>query len=98
MMKNKILPLAIMLVISFFSLADEVKPSIKDSHQSISLININQADQQALSLLKGVGKKKAQAIIEFRENNGNFNSIEELLNVKGIGREILESNRSRLTI
>ena len=56
-------------------------------------VNINTADAQALSKnIKGVGLKKAQAIIAYREQNGEFKSIEDLKKVKGIGNKLLEKN------
>ena len=48
-------------------------------------ININKASQKKLTYLAGIGPKTAQKIIEYRENNGDFQSKEDLLKVKGIG-------------
>ncbi|WP_286731021.1 ComEA family DNA-binding protein [Acinetobacter sp. UBA1297] len=66
------------------------------STEKVSL-NRGTADQlqQALS---GVGEKKAQAIVEYRNKNGKFNSIEDLQKVKGIGPKLFEKNKSRLTL
>ncbi|ODS23096.1 hypothetical protein AB835_10585 [Candidatus Endobugula sertula] len=62
-------------------------------------IDINQASaEQISSVLKGVGLKKAQAIVEWRESNGEFTSIEQLLEVQGIGEKTLEVNRLKVTI
>lgn len=56
-------------------------------------ININTADVQALSKnIKGVGLKKAQAIVAFRDKNGKFKTIQDLKKVKGIGSKLLEKN------
>lgn len=52
-------------------------------------ININQASNKQLAEIKGIGTKKAQAIIDYREANGNFVSLEQLLKVKGIGKTML---------
>ncbi|MEK5761141.1 helix-hairpin-helix domain-containing protein, partial [Acinetobacter variabilis] len=49
-------------------------------------------------VLSGVGEKKAQAIVEYRNKNGKFNSIEDLQKVKGIGPKLFEKNKSRLTL
>ncbi|MFT5899033.1 MAG: competence protein ComEA [Glaciecola sp.] len=48
-------------------------------------IDINKADAGQLTALPGVGVKKAEEIVKYRELNGNFNSVDELVNVKGIG-------------
>ncbi len=54
-----------------------------------SLININQATIDQLASLPGLGAKKAKAIIEYRELNGKFTDVRELVNVKGIGPKLL---------
>ncbi len=51
-------------------------------------LNINTADVSQLSKLPGIGKKKAQAIIDYREAKGNFTSLEDLKMVKGIGKKL----------
>ncbi len=51
-------------------------------------IDINKADCDSLTRLEGVGEALAQAIISYRENNGGFNNIEEIMNVHGIGEGI----------
>jgi competence protein ComEA len=62
-------------------------------------LNLNTADAQALqSGLIGIGQVKAQAIVEYREANGPFTSVDELLEVKGIGASTLEKNRARLSL
>ena len=62
-------------------------------------VNINQASADVLDLaLDGVGAKKAQAIVDFREAHGPFRAIEDLAKVKGIGFGTLERNRSRITV
>ena len=62
-------------------------------------ININTADKETLmTVIKGVGEKKAEAIIAYREQNGSFKSIDELTNIKGIDVGIIEKNKEKLTI
>lgn len=61
-------------------------------------ININSATIEQFMLLKGVGQKKAQAIVSYREINGAFVTISDLTNVKGIGEKLIEANRSLLTM
>jgi len=48
--------------------------------------------------LSGIGAGKAQAIVAHRESNGAFTSVDELLEVKGIGKSLLDKNRERLTV
>lgn len=64
-----------------------------------SPININQANaQQIAENLKGVGIKKAQAIVQYREKIGGFQSQDQLLNVKGIGAATLEKNEGNILL
>ena len=62
-------------------------------------INLNTADAEMLQReLAGVGEAKAKAIVAYREANGEFASIDELLEVKGIGKAILEKNRDKVSL
>ena len=69
------------------------------SDAKVVTININTADEATLQReLSGVGPVKARAIVAYREANGDFASIDELLEVKGIGKVILERNRDKIVI
>ncbi|GAA0408716.1 hypothetical protein GCM10008933_43640 [Paenibacillus motobuensis] len=57
------------------------------------LININTAGVTELQEIPGIGEKKAQAIIHFRNENGPFQSVDDLTKVKGIGAKMLEKMR-----
>lgn len=61
------------------------------------LINVNTATASQLCSLKGIGEKKAAAIIQYRDEHGDFTSVDQLLNVPGIGEKLLESFRDRIT-
>lgn len=70
-----------------------------DAAAQAALVNINSADAATLDReLHGIGAVKAQAIVEYREANGPFASVDELLEVKGIGAATLEKNRPKLSI
>ncbi|MNQ43272.1 ComE operon protein 1 [compost metagenome] len=72
-----------------------VAVSTKDSGK----LNINSADAVALQdTMVGIGDAKAKAIVQHREENGPFSSVDDLLEVKGIGAKTLEKNRDRLTV
>lgn len=61
-------------------------------------ININQADSKELCELNGIGESKALAIIQYREENGRFASIEELKSVSGIGDKTYEKIKDDITV
>ena len=63
------------------------------------IVNINKADAAALAQnLNGIGEAKAQKIIEYREQHGGFQSIDELANVPGIGAKTVERNRDSISL
>ena len=87
---------------------DENPPEIsRNSNVNIDLdneqefeypLNLNEATQEALESLPGIGPVKAAEIIAYREKIGAFLSVDELLNIKGIGPATLESVREYLII
>lgn len=63
------------------------------------LVNINEANSDALAMhLKGVGAKKAEAIVAHRKENGLFAEVGELVKVKGIGKGLLEKNLENISL
>nr|WP_180206798.1 helix-hairpin-helix domain-containing protein [Pseudomonas sp. SbOxS1]NYU07081.1 helix-hairpin-helix domain-containing protein [Pseudomonas sp. SbOxS1] len=62
-------------------------------------VDLNKADAPTLQReLSGVGEAKAKAIVTYRETNGPFASVEELLEVKGFGKALLDKNREKLQV
>ena len=64
----------------------------------IQPISLNRATQTELETLPGIGEKKAQAILAYRNAHGRFRSCEELLEVEGIGEATLEGLLPYLTL
>ena len=62
------------------------------------LININKADIQGLTSLPGIGPAKAEAIISYREENGGFKSVQDLMEVTGIGQKTFEKLETYITV
>ncbi|WP_087971735.1 helix-hairpin-helix domain-containing protein [Oceanobacillus rekensis] len=61
-------------------------------------VKINYATQTEIETLSGIGPSKAQAIIQYREENGFFNTLEDLLQVSGIGQKTLENLQEEIQI
>lgn len=73
--------------------------STSDSSESITgKINLNNASNSQLDSLPGIGSAYAQRIIDYREANGGFHSIEEIKNIKGIGEKTFEKLKDLITI
>lgn len=61
-------------------------------------INLNTATEAELQTISGIGAKKAQEIIRFRDEQGPFKTVEELKNVSGIGEKTVERLKDMLTV
>lgn len=70
----------------------------KNNDNVNTLVNINTASKEELIKLSGIGESIALRIIEYREENGNFNSIEDIMNVKGIGESIYAKIKKNITV
>jgi competence protein ComEA len=68
------------------------------SSDDINTININRASQGELTQLKGIGPVLSERIVQYREENGPFESPEEIMDVKGIGPKTWEKNKDRITV
>jgi len=66
------------------------------SNSKKGTVNINTATLEELQTLKGIGKKKAEAILQYRKEHGAFRTKEDLLQVKGIGKKALEAIESQV--
>lgn len=82
---------------------DEIKSNDNNSADNKNtlvnnLVNINTASIKELSTLTGIGEAKAQKIIDYREANGGFKSIDEIMKVKGIGKATYEKFKANITI
>ena len=61
-------------------------------------ISINDADEENLTKISGIGSSKAKSIIEYRKQNGNFKTIEDIMNVSGIGKSLFEKIKDYITV
>jgi competence protein ComEA len=79
----------------------QIAPEQKAATQPSELtrVSINSADAATLAEhLVGIGPAKADAIVAWRNENGRFSSVEQLLEIKGIGQAILDKNKTRISL
>lgn len=87
MIRNILAALILSLAVAQFGFAEEMK------------VDVNTATAEQLAeALTGVGPAKARAIIEYREQHGEFEHIDELVNVRGIGLRTLDRNRDKIDL
>lgn len=68
------------------------------SQQEDGKVNINNASKQELTQLPGIGERKAELIIEYREKNGKFSSIDEIMNINGIKEGVFDTIKELITV
>ncbi len=85
-------------VTSFEKTEKITSDSPKITNDVVSCININTADIETLTQLKGIGEKKAEKIIEYRNQNNGFKCIEEIMEVSGIGEKTFENIKNEICV
>ena len=81
--------------------ADEigvVEDNVTPAEEFLSEIDINTASVTDLDRLSCIGESRAMDIIKYREENGNFSRIEDIMNVPGIGEKIFEEIKGQITV
>ncbi len=107
MLKLKLTAFALSVLMSTGSLAQESDITVTEKDQAkipvkevmaTDALDINTANAQELTQLNNIGLKKAQQIVDYRNLHGQFTSIDDLKNVKGIGEATIEKNRLRMVV
>lgn len=84
------------IALAFMFLIVTVAPPL--SAEQTELININTATVKEMMKLPGIGKKKAEAIIAFRKENGGFQDMNDLKKIEGIGKKTFEKIKEHIVI
>jgi competence protein ComEA len=87
----------ILMTVLALTMSAALSASAAESSSPAGVININTATVSELSYLPGIGTSKAEAIVKYREKK-EFKKVEDLMRVKGIGRNTLKKLRSYLTV
>ena len=80
------------------STVDNVPQVVSGEQMVTAKIDINSADEQMLTDLPGIGPKTAERIHDYRKAHGPFKSVDDLLNIKGIGPKVLDKIRPFATV
>jgi len=78
--------------------AAQAKPQASPKSGSTQVVNVNTASASDFEALPGIGPKMAARIIEYRQKNGPFKKVEELMNVRGLGEKNFLKLKAQLTI
>ncbi|HMF08775.1 MAG TPA: ComEA family DNA-binding protein [Thermoanaerobaculia bacterium] len=90
--------LALPALVALFVLAAPGPVLGAAGEEKAARINLNTASVEELITLPGIGPSYAKRIVDYREKNGGFKRVEDLLNVQGIGEKTLEKIRDRVTV
>jgi len=90
--------LALIVGAQVWLVAQQAKSPKTDPGAATAVINLNTATAEQLDSLPGVGAALAARIVEYRQKNGSFKKVEDLMNVKGIGEKAFLKMKNRLTV
>ena len=96
-MRNKIITKIYWIVLSV-CMVSLLAGGVSFAGDGVGKVNINQATVKELSGLPGIGKKKAEAVVAYRNENGAFTHVDDIRKVDGIGKKTLEKIRGYLTV
>ena len=86
------------MVISIPLIGEEPSEEIAPTKEKERLLHLNKADAVSLTSLPGIGPSKAEAIVQYREENGPFKDVKDLMNVPGIGEKTYEQLEPLITV
>ena len=97
-MNRSALALAVALVLFGSWTAEAQRATKPPVAASTEIVNLNSATVAQIAALPGIGLKTAELVVEYRQKNGPFKKIEEVMNVRGIGEKSFLRIKDRLTV
>jgi competence protein ComEA len=74
------------------------KPPVAATTVSMEVVNLNSATVAQIASLPGIGPKTADLVVQYRQKNGPFKKIEEIMNVRGVGEKSFLKIKDRLSV
>ncbi|UCD84707.1 MAG: helix-hairpin-helix domain-containing protein [Deltaproteobacteria bacterium] len=90
--------LLVVFAVSILVPSSDAGEEAKKEAKLEGVVNINTATAKQLQILPGIGKKKAEEIIKYREEKGNFKAVEDIKNVKGIGDKLFDKIKDNIVV
>jgi len=99
-MNRAALPFAVALVFITSPLLAQraTKPPVTATAVSMEVVNLNSATAAQIASLPGIGPKTADLVVQYRQKNGPFKKIEEIMNVRGVGEKSFLKIKDRLSV
>ncbi|ATG76891.1 ComEA family DNA-binding protein [Pseudoalteromonas sp. 1_2015MBL_MicDiv] len=94
---QKLLFISILCLLPTTAAFSQVVDVVKEMPK-YDVVSINDANASMLAKLPGIGKKKAQAIVDYREANGEFTEVNDLAKVKGVGKKLITKLKDKITL
>ena len=91
--------LVLSLLLGVLPVAYSLPGYAADPEPVVTTVNINNADAATMARhLEGIGTSRAQEIVRYRDAYGPFYSVDDLMEVRGVGKSIVDNNRQRITL
>ena len=81
-----------------YSMDEAMTAIVEETNKEDALVNINKASKEELMTLPGIGQTRAEAILDYRDNNGMFESIEDIMKINGIKQSVFDNIKELISV